>query len=206
MALLRQQHISQFPAVWAEEVLMLHDLVGFALPEQEQAQTFLSRFTRQFSGRADHLGMRQFAKRHLRRLGAKGEHSHLLYGLAYREELCHGQTIPAGFDARVVQAIAQQATAKTEYFLVQLGEELWLKPLAGWSKDYPLSLRGSPLAFLTLETSLLTLKQGEVHKTLAVQTERALWGLEEGNDFELETGRERLSFTAIIKPVWATRI
>ena len=106
----------------------------------------------------------------------------------------------------MVQAIAQQATAKTEYFLVQLGGELWLKPLAGWSKDYPLSFRGSPLAALTLETSLLTLKQGEVHKTLAVQTERALWGLEEGNDFELETGRERLSFTAIIKPVWATRI
>lgn len=121
IALLRQQHISQFPAVWAEEVLMLSDLIGFELPELEQAQTFMSRFTSQFSAHSDDLGMRQFARRHLQRLGAKGEHSSVLYGLAYREQLRAGEEIPADFDLNVVQAVVQQATESTEYFLRQKG-------------------------------------------------------------------------------------
>lgn len=205
IALIRQQHISQFPAVWAEEVLMLSDLISFELSELEQAQTFMSRFTSQFSTRSEDLGMKQFAQRHLQRLGAKGEHSAALYGLAYREQLLAGKEIPAGFDASVVQAIIQQATENTEYFLRQKGESIWLKH-KGWADYFQLPQVSSPLGKITVQQDILTLKQGNRTRIVPVQTEQTLFELGDEPNFELDTGRERLQFDAIPKPAWATRI
>lgn len=141
LELVRQHHIGQFPAVWAEEVLNAQPLVNFPLAELadlERAEAFMTRFTRRFAQQHTPTGMAQFARRHLQRLAkdaqgnvvCKTRYSSALYGLAYREALRNGEAVPAGYDVGIVSAMVAQAQQAQRYRIMQVGESLYLKRTA----------------------------------------------------------------------------
>lgn len=213
LAVIRQHHIGQFPAVWAETVLNAKPLTAFTLDDAEWAEQFMVRFTRSFAGQSRHEGMAQFARRSLQRLGKDEQGNSLystvyasaLYGLAYREKLRAGADIPPAYNACVVSSVIRQSVNPVEYRLVQRGEQLFLEGTSGWSEDFPLNT-GSTVVSFTTRQDILRLRIDGCDSVLPISVGIKVSNLCCVQEIVLDTGIERLLITPITKPSWAHEI
>lgn len=211
LAVIRQHHIGQFPAVWAETVLNAKPLTVFTLDDAAWAEKFMVRFTRSFAGQGRHEGMAQFARRHLQRLGKdeagnalyQATYASALYGLAYREALIAGEEVPALYDASVVQAVLSHQQDLKEYLVTQVGEYLYLAIDTGSTSEM---LIGSLLGEMTSRLNVFGLSMDGKKTIVPVQTQTPLCHLIEAECIELDTGLERLHITRFTKPSWAHEI
>lgn len=211
LAVIRQHHIGQFPAVWAETVLNAKPLTAFALDDAEWAEQFMVRFTRSFAGQGGHEGMAQFARRHLQRLGKdedgkalyQASYASALYGLAYREALSAGEEVPALYDARVVQSVLSHQQELKEYLITQVGEYLYLAIDTGSTQEMMI---GSLLGKTISRQNVIGLSMDGKKTIVPLQTQTPLCHLIEAECIQLDTGLERLHITRFTKPSWAHEI
>ncbi|MGB3918056.1 MAG: formylglycine-generating enzyme family protein, partial [Thiothrix litoralis] len=211
LALIRQHHIGQFPAVWAETVLNAKPLTAFALDDAAWAEQFMVRFTRSFAGQSGHEGMAQFARRHLQRLGKdqdgnafyQASYASALYGLAYREQVSAGAEVPALYDAGVVQSVISHQQDLKEYLVTQVGEYLYLAIDTGSTSEM---LIGSLLGEMTCRRNVIGLSMDGKKTLVPLQTQTPLCHLIDAEDIQLDTGLERLHISQFTKPSWAHEI
>ncbi len=212
LVLMRQHHIGQFPAVWAEEVLNAQPLVKFSLAELadvKRAENFMQRFVRSFWGQTQHTGMAQFARRHLQRLGKdeqgkalyQDSYSSVLYGLAHREQLLEGGEIPSVYNANLVLSALGKRTEPKQYTLMQRGEYLEVQEQSQPSNTLVTGARITEFktvhdTLLLNETTVVPLafeKLGQGVRVVRLQAQTVT----------LDTGWEKLVITPLTKPSWA---
>jgi formylglycine-generating enzyme required for sulfatase activity len=214
LALLKAQHIGQFPAVWAEEVLNAQPLVNFALSELAdvpQAEQFMLRLTRRYHDSQGDTGLRQYARRHLQRLGADSkrqnpDYASALYGLAYKPEIRQGAEIPLEYDATIVQKVTGETITAQRYYVLQQGEQLLITAQHS-------SLNGLQTGIVLAEfvaglDNLSVTIQGEAcarqlplplnNNTLRIPLT--------GDAITIDTGLETLLVMPILRPSWAHEI
>ena len=224
LALLKRHHGSQFPGVWAEDVLNAAPWVNFTLDELtadlQQAETFMQRFTRSFAGTQTQAGMAQYARRHLQRLGEetrtqyRNAYTSALYGLAHREQLRAGAEVPAEYDPSVVQSSVRVRTGSKKWLLAQYGETLYLidhvESGAELATGVILAEFDTPYdTLLLMRTCPNDPNADRFHMSLSLNDksqEKIIICKLQGQMLVLDTGLERLTITACTKPSWARQI
>ena len=230
LGLIRQQHIGQFPAVWAETVLNAQPLTAFALEDAAWAEQFMVRLTRSFAEQRGHEGMAQFARRSLQRLGSdetgkafyRGSYANALYGFAYHEQLRNGGEVSAKYDADAVLAVVRQRVEKRRYRLLQCGEYLELfaagQERDGWAAEVVLAEFEAVYDTLLVKCTLTPQppppevegeqdEESTVVSVLSPSTSGRGVGVRvlhlQGQTINLDTGLEKLVITPLTKPAWA---
>jgi formylglycine-generating enzyme required for sulfatase activity len=126
-----------------------------------------------------------------------------LYGIAHRDELRAGATIPQPYLAEAIASMIQQPLPASEWLLVQEGEELFLLN----SPDNGICLlHGSRIGALQLEADLLLLHQGGQTETAPVQEAKPICILKRAETVCLQSQSEQLVIQPCAKPAWAALI
>ena len=199
LRLIKRHHARQFPSVWARELLLAQEVVGFPIGEigdPDVAQCFFKRFTHTFFKARDNASMALYARRDLGRQSENQltEHAYnsTLYALANQEALKGSHCkLPKWVDSAEVWAVVAQSRPPEHYDLLQRGEALYLSP--------PGNDSGGRLATLTLNTDRMMV-DGVFR---AVDTNKPIAQLSaERTRVLLDTGRERIHISAMTKPHW----
>ncbi|NOV29043.1 formylglycine-generating enzyme family protein [Methylomonas sp. ZR1] len=221
LSLLKRQHIGQFPAIWAEEIINALPLVSFPLEQLadvQQAEAFMQRFAKTLQGAQSDSGMTQFARRHLNRLSGEAirlnnhRYTSALYGLAYREQLRAGAPLPAEYDAAIVHELTRERTELNRYGIWQVGEALSI----AYADTRPVAIGGAKLAELdAIHDSIMLFKSWVENGRIRVDKkllrlpdhgESCIVGQLDGQILDFDTGLASLTFAAFTKPSWADSI
>ncbi|MEI8573266.1 formylglycine-generating enzyme family protein [Methylomonas sp. LW13] len=222
LSLLKRQHIGQFPAIWAEEVINALPLVAFPLEQLadvQQAEAFMQRFAKTLQGAQADSGMTQFARRHLNRLSGEAichyndRYTSALYGLAYREQLRAGAPLPAEYDAEVVQTIIREPTHLARYAVWQYGESIWLTGV----DQRPAEFGGVQFSqFIAVHDSIRLITRELDNDRWNIAESFVKLPLEneplqiiprlQGQILTIDTGMNRLTLMPFRKPNWADSI
>jgi len=221
LSLIKRQHIGQFPAIWAEEVINALPLVAFPLEQLadvQQAEAFMQRFAKTLQGAQSDSGMTQFARRHLNRLSGEAicqyndSYTSTLYGLAYREQLRAGAPLPAEYDAAIVHELIRERTELNRYGIWQVGEAFSIAD----ADSGPVAIGGAKLAeFDAIHDSIMLFKSWvengrmRVDKQLLrlpVRGEPCIVEQLDGQTLDFDTGLARLTLSPFRKPSWAIKI
>ncbi|WP_445369673.1 formylglycine-generating enzyme family protein [Methylomonas sp. BW4-1] len=221
LSLLKRQHIGQFPAIWAEEVINALPLVAFPLEQLadvQQAESFMQRFAKTLQGAHSDSGMTQFARRHLNRLSGEAirlnnhRYTSALYGLAYREQLRAGAPLPAEYDAAIVHELIRERSELARYGIWQVGEALSI----AYADTRPVAIGGAKLAeFDAIHDSIMLCRSWVENGRMRVDIqslrlpahgESCIVGQLDGQTLDFDTGLARMTFSAFTKPSWADSI
>lgn len=210
LAVIRQHHIGQFPAVWAETVLNAKPLIEFELGDAVWAEQFMKSFSRGLKGQSGNEGMIRFAQRHLGRLGKdedgnalyKESYASALYGLAYREHLNGGAEVPAPYDANIVQSVIRYRGGFREYLLIQVEEYLYLA-LDNKTQN---SVSGRVLGKALIKQDIIRLEIDGINYIQPVQTLKPLCPLAGVKFIMVDTGWEYLNIMEIADENTSIRI
>lgn len=222
LSLIKAQHIGQFQAVWAEEVINAKPLVNFPLEELadvNQAEAFMLRFAKTMAGAQAPGTMQQYARRHLQRLGEEANryyrerYTSTLYGLAYREQLRAGALVPDKYDASLVQTAISVRTELTTYSVWQVGEDLCL--IGSGTLDVQFN-GGVRLGEFDAIGDIVTVSEGltpddTVRHVTSIRLPGPNYRIEvvaqlTGQTITLDSGLDRLTVAPFVKPNWAVSI
>ncbi len=220
--LLKRQHIGQFPAIWAEEIINAMPLVSFPLEQLadvEWAKDFMQRIAKSMIGSQSADGMTQFARRHLSRLSGEAirlnsnRYTSALYGLAYREQLRAGAALPAEYDAQTVQAIIREPMQPARYAVWQYGESIWLTGVDQRPAEYGgvqfsqfIAVHDSiRLMTRELDNNRWSIAESFVKLPLEIEQLQIIPRLR-GQIVIIDTGMNRLTLMPFRKPNWSDSI
>jgi len=203
LGLIKQHHARQFASVWARELLMAQDVIGFPLEDigdPAWAETFFKRFARTFYEQQGDDAMAHYTRRDQGRQShqqlKQQQYNSTLYALANQASLQAGRChLPDWADPAEVWAVVSKPQPPQPYLLAQQGEALYLSP--------PDNSPAGQLANLTLNSDCIVV-DGVFQR---VAPGRPIAQLSAGqNSVQLDTGRERIRISAMIKPPWVAAL